>query len=400
MKRIFCVIGTALLLALSAWQFWPELQQEKKEALQEHAHKHVDDHGHHDENLVTLSEEQIKQLGIQIEKAAAGELALRVNTRGKIILHPDKIAHILPKVPGVAREAFKNIGEHVKEGELLAVLESREMADVKASYLAAKEKESLAHLLFEREKTLYEKKVSAEQDYINAKSAYTEAKIQLQLAKQKLRADGMSEEEIKELAHDTAQDFRLYAIRSPMNGMIIARHINKGEFIENTATIYEVVDLSTVWVEIGIYPKDLVKVKEGQLIELTLPADGEKARAKIIYLSPIIQEETITAKAIAELNNASGNFRPGSFVQVHISTGNITLPLVVFKEAIQEIEGQDVVFVRVHEGFEKRVVELGQSDEQSSEIVKGLTSGEEYAASKTFLLKADLGKAQAEHEHR
>lgn len=393
-RTIFCVSAAVCLLSVMAWLL---LKEPKK--LEQPLHEHIDQHQHHDENLINFSAEQAQKLQIATEKAGPGQLSLGVNTRGKIIIHPDKIAHIIPKVPGVAQEAFKNIGDLVKEGELLAVLESREMADIKASFLAAKEKESLAHLLFEREKSLYEKKVTAEQDYINAKSTYTEAKIGLQLAKQKLNAYGMTEEEIQELSADRAQDFRLYPIRSPMSGKVIVRHINKGEFIENTATIYELVDLSKVWVEIGIYPKDLAKVKEGQSVDLTLAADGEKVEAKMVFVSPIIQDETITAKAIAELDNENGQFRPGTFVQASIHTGTTVLPIVVSKEAIQEIGGQPVVFVKVDEGFEKRVVELGLSDETQSQIVTGLRAGEEYAVSQTFLLKADLGKAQAEHVH-
>lgn len=251
----------------------------------------------------------------------------------------------------------------------------------------------------EREKRLHEKKVSAEQDYINAKSVYEEAKINIQLAKQKLHAFGIDDDEIKKLSNEHDPDLRLYDIRTPVDGVVIARHINKGEFIENTVTIYEIADLSTILIEIGIYPKDLVKVKEGQMVDISLPADGSIAQAQIIYLSPIIQDETITAKAVAELKNPSGNWRPGSFVQVNIATENIFVPLVVPKEAIQEIEGKEFIFVKVPEGFEKRQAQTGVEDDVNIEILSGVSQGEEYAASKTFLLKADLGKKEAEHEH-
>lgn len=362
-------------------------------------HGHMDEHGHLEENIIPLSQEQINSLGIQTKKAVSGQLSVTISTRGKIVLHPDKIVHILPKIPGVAKEARKNIGDHVKDGEVLAILESREMADIKASYLAALEKEKLALSLLEREKRLHEKRVSAEQDYINAKSVYAEAKINLQLARQKLHAFGIEENEFQELSNEHDQDLRLYDIRSPMNGIVIARHINKGEYIENTTTIYEIADLSTIWIEIGIYPKDLIRVKEGQMVDIFLPLERKIEKAKIIYLSPIIQDETITAKAIAELKNPNGNWRPGSFVQVNIATENQWVPILVSKEAIQEIDGKEFVFVRVPEGFEKRQAQTGVSDDNNVEILSGLSAGEEYASSKTFLLKADLSKKEAEHEH-
>ncbi len=403
MKIFYVLVGVALLTSIAAWQHRrtsePDKNSSSIEATETISHGDMDEHGHHEENIIPLSQDQIKDLGIQTKIAGPGELSVTISTRGKIILHPDKLVHILPKISGVAKEARKNIGDNVKEGEVLAILESREMADIKANYLAAKEKESLALSLLEREKRLHEKKVSAEQDYINAKSAYAEAEINIHLAKQKLNAFGIDDEEIKGISNEHDPDLRLYDIRSPMDGIVIARHINKGEFIENTVTIYEIVDLSTIWIEIGIYPKDLVKVKEGQIVDILLPSDGSISQAKIIYLSPIIQDETITAKAVAEMKNPSGNWRPGSFVKVNIAIENIVVPLVISKDAIQEIEGKEFVFVKVPEGFEKRQAQIGAGDNKSVEILSGLSSGEEYASSKTFLLKADLGKKEAEHEH-
>lgn len=404
MKIFYSITGIALLMSsIVAWQFWSSSPLKKEiaslEIAEANPHGHTDEHGHSEENIIPLSSDQIKDLDIQTKIAGPGELSVTISTRGKIILHPDRLAHILPKISGVAKEARKNIGDRVKEGEVLAILESREMADIKANYLAAKEKESLALSLLEREKRLHEKKVSAEQDYINAKSVYAEAKINIQLAKQKLHAFGIEDDEIKGLSNENDPDLRIYDIRSPMDGIVIARHINKGEFIENTVTIYEIADLSTIWIEIGIYPKDLVRVKEGQMVDISLPVDRKIAQAKIIYLSPIIQDETITAKAVAELKNPNGNWRPGSFVKVNIATEDVLAPIVISKEAIQEIEGKEFIFVRVPEGFEKRQAQLGVSDNENVEILSGLSSGEEYASSKTFLLKADLSKKEAEHEH-
>lgn len=359
----------------------------------------MDGNGHSEENVIFISPEKIKELGIQTMVAESGQLSVTLATPGKIILQPDRLAHILPKISGVAQEARKNIGDRVKEGDVLAIFESREMADIKASYLAAKEKENLSFYLLEREKRLFEKKVSAEQDYLKAKSAYQEAKINVQLAEQKLHAFRIQEDEIKGLSSEHNLDLRIYDVRSPIDGIVIARHITNGEFIENTTTIYEIADISTIWVEIGIYPKDLAKVKKGQMVNVALPVDDTVAEAKIIYLSPIIQDETITAKAVAEMKNQNENWRPGSFVKVNIDTEKIFAPVIITKEAIQDIEGKPFVFVKVPKGFEIRQVRLGVSDKENIEVLSGLNVGDEYASSNTFLLKADLSKKEAEHEH-
>lgn len=354
---------------------------------------------HQGENTVKLTEEQIQQMGLKFRTAGPGNLLLTLSTRGKIIIHPDHLAHIIPKSAGVAREVNKNIGDFVRIGDIMAVLESRDMADVKASYLAALSKKRLAASSLEREEKLYQEKVSAGQDYLNAKNVYEESIISVQLARQKLRAFGLENEEIDQLANQNDPDLRLYQIRSPIDGAVIMRHITKGEFVENTTTIYQIADLSRVWVDIGIYPKDLYKVKEGQMVEVVVPVENKGAQAKLIYVSPIVADETITAKAVAELDNPQGIWRPGVFVKVNIATEKISLPLVIPKEAIQNSDGRDFVFVVTPEGFERRFIKLGQTDNENNEVISGLNPGDQYVADKTFLLKAELGKTGAKHEH-
>lgn len=365
----------------------------------EKEHRHSDEEHHHDENIVKLSEEQVQHMGLKFKTAGPGILNLTLTTRGKIILHPDRLAHIIPKVSGVAKEATKNIGNFVNAGEVMAVLESRDVADLKATYLAALSEQRLAASTLEREEKLYKEKISPGQDYLNARNVHEKAVINVQLSRQKLRAFGLNPEEIEHLAHQNESDLRLYQIRSPIDGTVIMRHITKGEFIENSKTIYEVADLRTVWVEIGIYPKDLYRVKEGQMVEVIIPLENKGSFAKLIYVSPMIADETITAKAVAELDNRQGIWRPGAFVKVNIATEKNSLPLVIPNEAIQNSKGNDFVFVVTPEGFEKRFVKLGQKDHENAEVISGLSPGEQYVVNKTFLLKAELEKSSAEHEH-
>lgn len=369
------------------------------ENMEPHGSEQHHGHHHHEENVVRLTEDQIRQLGLQIRVAGPGNLLLQLSTPGKIIIQPDHLAHIVPKISGTAVMANKNVGNFVKAEELLAVLESREMADIKAAYLAALSKQRLAASVLEREEKLYQDKVSPLQDYMNAKNAYEEANINLELAGQKLSAYGLTNQEIQELAYQRDSYLRLYQIRSPIDGTVIMRHITKGEYIENNTTIYEIADLSRVWVEIGIYPKDLYRIRQGQKVEVIHPGTQEVVQAPLIYVSPIVEEATIASKAIAELDNSQGIWRPGTFVNVNIIIGKVTVPLEIPKTAVQSSGGQDFVFIVTPEGFEKRLVKLGRSDDDNIEILSGLNPGDEYAANQTFLLKAELGKGTAEHHH-
>lgn len=399
-EKSFSIFQSPLVIFDPQNQEIAHAEQTKDHSHQEHAHMH-DEHDHeHEENVVKLNEEQIRKMNLQMRQAESGSLMTILSTRGKIIIQPDHLAHIIPKVPGIAYEAYKNIGDQVKEKEILAILESQEMADMKAAYLAALSKHKLATSTLKREENLYRERISPGQDYLNAKNAFEESLINVQLARQKLLSFGLNPAEIDRLNLDSNDStLRLYPIRSPIQGTVIMRHITKGEYIENTKNIYEIADLSTVWVDIGIYPKDLDQVKKGQIVEIAEPRGNQVSQAQLIYVSPIVADETITAKAIAQLDNPQELWLPGSFVKVNIAIDQHFFPIVIPKEAVQSIEGQNVVFVSTSEGFEKRTVALGQSDSKNVEIISGLQAGEQYVAINPFLLKAELGKSTAEHEH-
>jgi cobalt-zinc-cadmium efflux system membrane fusion protein len=364
----------------------------------EHVHHHHHDHESEQESFVALTNDQIREKDIEIRQASPGQLTMILSTRGKVVLHPDRLAYILPKVSGVVQEAKKNVGEFVRAGEVIAVLESREIAEAKASYLAALGKENLAFNLLSRESRLYEKGISAEKEYIIAKAAYEDTKITSQLALQKLYTLGFKDREIDQLITQSNPYPRLYEVRAPIDGIIISRDITKGEFIDSKK-VYEIADLRTVWVEVGIYPKDLRKTREGQFVEVILPNENYSAPARVVYLSPIIQEESITTKAIVELDNYTGCWCPGSLVNVNIATEKISVPLIASLEAIQNIEGKDFIFVLSPHGFEKKEVKLGRKDGYYAEVLAGLEPGESYAVNQTFLLKAELGKNSIAHEH-
>lgn len=369
---------------------------------EEHDHsKRENDHSEHEheEDLIILSKEQMDDMKLETRTAGPGILSLALSTTGKIILHPDHLAHIIPKISGVAITANKNIGDLVKLNEIMAILESQSMADIKAAYLGALSKQRLSISSLQREELLFKEKITSEQDFLNAKNIFEESAINVQLTRQKLLAFGLSNDEINDLESQKLPELSLYPIRSPINGVVIMRHITKGEFIENTTPIYEVANLTTVWVEIGIYPKELSRVEEGQMVEVVNPLDQTTSQARLIFVSPLVKDETITAKAVAELKNEKGLWRPGVFVKVNISTGKMSKSLVIPREAIQSSEEKDFIFIVTPNGIERRFITIGMSDDKNSEVLSGLQQGEEYIFNKTFLLKAELGKEGVEHEH-
>lgn len=354
-----------------------------------------DDHDH-DHEFLPFSKELVEANHIQVETASPGILKQIVRAPAQIVIISDQKAHVLPKASGIAVIAHKNLGETVYADEVVAVLESREMAEAKASYLTALKKERLAETAFQREKNLHEKNISSAQEFNNAETAKNEAAIELELSRQKLHALGLDARAIRHLPHEPTEKLTVYELRSPIAGKVIARHITPGELVTNDHAIYTIADLSSVWAEIHVFSKDRPYVKEGQTVAITSP-EGQSAHASVSYLSPMIDTETRTSTALVKIDNTSETWLPGSFVQATFITEEINVPLLVKKEAIQTIDGVDVLFVSADDGFAVRPVTKGKQDETQCEILSGLVPGEDYACRNTFLLKADLKKEEAEH---
>lgn len=354
-----------------------------------------DDDQHHDDFLM-FSKELLATNSIEIEKASSGSLKQLVRAPAQIAIISDQKVHILPKASGIAIATYKNLGENVAAGEIVAILESKEMAEAKASYLTALKKMQLASSAFQREKSLYEKNITSLQDYNNLESSKEEALIELELSRQKLHTLGLTTNAINQLPNEAPDQLRVYELHSPIAGKVIARHITPGEFVTSGHEVYVIADLSTVWAEIHVFSQDRQFVKQGQTVIITT-SDGQAVQGKVSYLSPIIDPETRTSTALVEIDNQTETWLPGSFVQAEFTTNEVDVPLIVKKDAIQNIDGVDVLFVSAPDGFAVRPVTKGRIDEENCEVVSGLQPGEDYACKNTFLLKADLKKDEAEH---
>ena len=192
------------------------------------------------------------------------------------------------------------------------------------------------------------------------------------------------------------QNFSLYP---SIAGTVIKRHATLGETVREEDVIFVVADLSEVWAELAVYKQDVDKVSIGQKAVLSIASHMKPIEGEVIFFSPITEEKTQSRLARIRIKNPDPHFSPGAFVSGRIVTSKVEVPLVIDSRAIQRIEGKDTVFVREGETFEPRGVILGRSDERGTEILSGLTFGQRYAAGNTFVLKADLGKSEAEHEH-
>jgi len=353
--------------------------------------------------LVKINDLQRKKLDIKLGTAGPGKLLTTIDLPGEIVLDADHLAHIVPLLPGVVREVKKRLGQTVHQGDVMAVIESRELADAKAAYLASSERVALAQATFTREEQLWQKRINAKQEYLDAKNSLSEAKIEHRSTVQKLLFFGFSEAFIKDFKKNPDKSLTRYLITAPINGTVVQKHITLGEKVSDDTAIFTIADLSHVWVDLSVPQKDLVSIKRGQKTRISLGFGTPDAEGKISYVSPMADKKTRTALARMVLQNPDRRWRPGLFVEARISMGEVQLPLMIPKEAIQRLENENVVFVETKGGYEPKHVSLGRSDGSNVEILSGLLAGERYVAKGGFELKAvmmtrDMG-AHAGHGH-
>jgi membrane fusion protein, heavy metal efflux system len=359
------------------------------------------EHEHHD-GEVHLTDEQITAAGIAVAEAQPGVLLRNLRVPGTIVPSGERIARVSVKLLATVTELPKRLGDTVQKGEVVAVIESREVADAKSEYLAARVTDALQEKLVTRAKTLAETRSMAENEYLRQQGSFDNARVKLDSARQKLFALGLTEEQIRQLPDQRVETLHRQELRSPIAGRVAERRVDLGALVGREgleSELFIIVDLTEVWVELAVAPVDLVRIHEGQPVSVISPASGDTAQAAIMFVSPLLDKDTRNARVVARLANPNAMWRPGSFVTASIVLAEDRAALVIPETALQTVNGESVAFVRTDEGFEKRTVKLGRKDGQNVEVLAGLNAGDRIAITNTFTLKAELGKSEAEHAH-
>ncbi|MDH5547470.1 MAG: efflux RND transporter periplasmic adaptor subunit [Gammaproteobacteria bacterium] len=195
-------------------------------------------------------------------------------------------------------------------------------------------------------------------------------------------------------SNDSLQE---YIVNAPVGGVIIGRDIQLGESV-NQENLFTIVDLSSVWIELDVFEKDLARVAVGQKVSVS-SLSGELAEGKISWLSPMLAHASQSIQARVVISNRKQRFRPGQFVSAELVVAQHKSPLVVQKSAIQRFRDFDVVFARVGDFYEVRMLELGRADTQWIEVLEGLKPGTQYVSANSYLIKADIEKSGASHDH-
>lgn len=309
---------------------------------------------------------------------------------GEIRFDEDRTAHVVPRVPGVVEAVQANLGETVKKGQVLAVIASQQISDLRSEQQAAQRRVELARVTFEREKQLWQDKISAEQDYLQARQALQEAEISLANAKQKVGAIGASVNSV---------GGNRYELRAPFDAVVVEKHLTVGEVVSEATNAFILSDLNQVWATFAVPPTDLGKVTTGRAVKVSSPDMNVEVEGKVGYVGSLLGEQNRAATVRVTLTNPNGAWRPGLFVNIAVTSQTDRVAVAVPEHAVQTVEDKPSVFVRTPDGFDTRPVKLGRRDNGYVEIIDGIEAGAQVATSGSFTLKSELGKASAEHGH-
>ncbi|MEW6400210.1 MAG: efflux RND transporter periplasmic adaptor subunit [Chloroflexota bacterium] len=338
------------------------------------------------EKLLDLSDAEIHQAGIKIQKLELQEKADQIVVTATIQANQDRLAHVAPRVPGRIVKVNASLGDRVKPGQALATLDSIELGEARSSYLQAASEAAVVQAGFDRAQRLQTENIIPEKDYLRARAEHEKARAALRAAGDKLRMMGVSPEKLSG---------SVFPLTAPFSGTVIEKKAVLGELAQPDASLFTVADLSTLWIESDLFEKDLGKVKVGAQAAVTVSAyPGEVFKGLLTYISSTMDRETRTVKARVEVPNTDGRLKPEMFATVAIGTGGSVKALLVPEEAVLLLQGQPTVFVAESGGFEPRAVEVGERTQGYAVLKSGVAAGESVVVSGAYALKARLLKSQ------
>lgn len=272
------------------------------------------------EGRTIITDQVASRSGIETEKAQGREIRTTTRIRGKVFPSEHKIAHIIPRFPGLIKEGRKHIGDTVEKGEVIAIIESNE-------------------------------------------------------------------------------SLQPFEVRSQIAGAVINGHVIVGEFVPQNQWIYVVADLSEVWVDFFVPLSEKISIVPGQRISLSTLHGEVFKEGSVYYVAPYADERSQSQLVRVVIPNSDNKFIPGMFVIGELVVNERKAQIAIKKSGIQRFRDWNVVFRKVKDTYEIAPIEMGISDDTWVEVLTGLESGDEYVTNNSFLIKSDILKSGATHDH-
>lgn len=381
--------GVAALLAIGAVVVattGDDARTTEASAAAEEGHEEGAEEGHGREGFVEMTPARLAASGIQTERVEAGSIGAEIIAQASVTAPPEGQAVLTARADGAIVRINKRLGDPVQAGETVALLESRDAASFAAERNAAAARERAAHAAWLREERLFRERITARQDLEAARAAHDATEIELRRAEAAMQAAGVT------------GNGRYLAVRSPISGRITEVDTQLGAYASAGAELFHVADPRRIQIEAAVPSAEAQRIRPGDPALIELP-DGGTVDAAVRSATPSLNPESRTATIVLQPAGSPAALAQGQAVRVRIvPQGSVTSDTIVLpEEAVQQVEGRDVVFVQTQGGFQAVPVTAGQRTGGRVEILEGLRPGLVVVTRGAFVLKSQLGASEAEH---
>ncbi len=338
---------------------------------------------------ITLAPEAAQQVNITFHTVQLLNVTETIRANGETRYPPSKYARVAPRIAGVVRAVKASLGQEVEAGAALATIESIELGQSKSDLLSAAGVLDLRQQTYDQEKQLFDKKITAGRELLQAKTELEEAKLSLARAQQRLTLLGLTLDQAKDGSP-------LMDVVAPFKGIVVEATAVPGEIAAPDRPIFAVADAERLWVAIDVYESDLAKVEKDQRVTFTVEGlAGKRFSGRVIAIGGAVDDRTRTVPVYADVKNVQGLLRANMFGQAEIAVKPAEQKLLAPKEAVQYDGDCYIVFVSpTKDVFQARKVELGAAYSNSYEIVGGLAVGDKIVTTGSFLLKTEILRGQ------
>ncbi|MGE0102647.1 MAG: efflux RND transporter periplasmic adaptor subunit [Blastocatellales bacterium] len=344
---------------------------------------------------LSLPPEMLSRIRIEYAEVTRQPLAEQLRTTGTVQPNAYRETPVMPLVGGRITSVRAELGQAISEGQILATIHSDELAEAQMKYLSVDANLQFHVTQAKRFEKLADIGAVSKQELEEVVSKLREHHAEHASLRERMLLYGLTEQEI--LALKSATQVRSEVpVHSPVSGIITARGINVGQVITMRDKLFDVTNLSTVWVIANVYEKDFGILRLGTVVTITTPSyPGRTFRGTISYVDPIVDAQTRTAKVRIEVPNPGQMLKLGMFVDAFVNTGSSVQALAVPKAAVQTVGSDQVVFVSGGEGrFQLRRVQFEEGDNGYYRVLSGLSEGEKVVTEGSFFLRAELARSR------
>ena len=377
------IASAALVAGIGGILLGQTMSEKPAESVEESAESEVEEHG--PEGFIAMSPQKMAASGLASETIAPGSLTSEILAQATVAAPPEGQALLTARADGAVVRLNKRLGDPVRAGETVALLESRDAAQFVADRSAAAARAQAARAAAAREQRLFNARITARQDLEAAIAARQSAEADLQRANAAVSAAGV------------AGGGRYLAVRSPITGRITEVDTQLGAYVTAGAELFNVADPRRIQVDASVPVTDAQRIRPGDRAVIELPSGG-LVDASVRSVTPALDPQSRAATVVLQLNGAPGGLTQGQAVRARITPrGSQSNGIVLPEEAVQQIEGRDMVFIKVRDGFQATPVSVGSRSGGRVEILDGVRSGQVVITKGAFVLKSQLGASEAEH---